>query len=199
MAPLEAWRQFEEEWSAILVAHDLDKLHMHELASKKAGFYSPYRGWSQDKKDSFLNKLLAAMGRHVQYYVGVKIPHEKYETATRKSYATGVTNMIAQACMTARAYADDEEGASLVFASHPEVKESALGYYCDQIRVVMPNLGSVSIMEAGKCAPLQAADLFAYEFSHCQNWHDIANLSPSLRKLRSGTASFMVSTQYMYG
>jgi hypothetical protein len=72
---------------------------------------------------------------------------------------------LKQACHTAKVFYADE--ISMVFAKHPEMQETVLSKYADQIRLAIPNLGSVSVISPKKMPPLQAADLFAWEYSHC--------------------------------
>jgi hypothetical protein len=65
-----------------------------------------------------------------------------------------------------------------------------------QKKKIIPNLRSISTMEPSSCIPLQAADLFAYEFSHCKDWSDLASLRRPLKMLRASDASFLVNQNF---
>lgn len=197
IAPLKNWQDFDSEWGALLARVGIADVHMHELSSRKIGFKSPYRKWTANARKVFLNSLLRLMNKHIPTFVGLKIAANPADTAVGETYRLGVGASIIQACTVATGYYSDN--LSLVFASHPELKEARLGEYCDQMRVALPSLKSVSMMPASAVSPLQAADIFSYELSHCKNWHDLRGLSQPLKALRGGDASFFVNANFPSG
>lgn len=194
VAPLEAWQQFEQEWQAVLKRNGLATFHMVEHASRKHGLKSPYKGTTLKQRNAILKDLVSVMERRIHFFVGAKIRHDQTETKSKNTYAAGIVKMITQACLASRLYRNED--VALVFAAHPEVAEEAMWRYGRQIQIAIPNLNSMTVKKSADCAQLQAADLFAYEFSHCNNWNEINNLSQSLRTLRSGEASFFVDQNF---
>jgi hypothetical protein len=186
IATLEGWNRFDQEWGNALASEGVAHFHGSEFFSKKAGFGSQYYGWSGERRAAFLDCLLAAMEGCVRVYVGVKQIPWRDPAKVRDMYTRGVAGAIVRSQNVSHA------GVWLVFAAHPELPSSALSDYHGKIKIALPDFKGVSVLDPKTVNPLQAADLFCYQLSHCKNWQDIDNLSYSLRRLRSGEASFSV-------
>jgi hypothetical protein len=71
-----------------------------------------------------------------------------------------------------------------MFAQHPEINNKVIGLWCDLIKERLPSIELAMMGNPNNLVPLQAADLFAYEVSHCSNWNDVSKMPPGIRQLK---------------
>ena len=56
------WKKFGNAWKGILTEYNVPEFHAHEFYKRDGAERSGvYRGWSDTKADSFLNKLVAVI------------------------------------------------------------------------------------------------------------------------------------------
>jgi len=152
IADAEAWNQLSVDWSAALSAWELPVFHMAAFENCVA----PYDKWTPDERKERLNILLEMIGR-------------------TKAYCYGVTNIVRRGDNTAKIYErcvydtflglsmNWNEKFSIIFAHHPEYRRQERLYAKMIAHGLRAQVVSCTIERPINVAPLQAADIVAYE------------------------------------
>lgn len=180
VAPIEAWQSFSEQWALILKVFEIDCFHMAEFEPKKQGFKSKYKGWDAGKKKLFLNLLLELIKKLNPIYIGFKEEAEVGVKAAKPIYWPNVNVIVPFVSAIA-----EGRQISFVFAQHPEIPAPEIHAYCDVLMRHIPNLRSCTVGRPIDLPPLQAADLFAFEYSHCKQWDNPFVWRYPFKRLRS--------------
>lgn len=187
LAPLEMWRDFERQWADALAAENVDCFHAKDFWPRKASLNSKsvYYKWDDDRKDKFIYSLLDTMKNHVPYLCGSNyfIPPESITGGIKQFYIPPWLATIVMTCQAAIERFGNSERVTLVFASHPEITQEYLGKCADAIKGYFPQLEAILTCSPNRQSPLQAADLFSYEVSHCSDWNNQEARRPALNRL----------------
>jgi len=76
------WQKFCGEWQQVLASHGVRRFHFAEFADVTNGPRKPdwpYRGWSNEKRDSFLNTLAIIAGKRIQRGIAALVSVRDYE------------------------------------------------------------------------------------------------------------------------
>ena len=169
VASLEAWKQFEEEWVEVLRRFQVSQSHMKFFAHRRGDF----EGWSEPKRREFLGRLMRIMDSYVQFYVGAAFPIEDFDNLSdqQKEDLKDPYYACFQVCVHGVGiYAKDnfpDEKVDIIFDRR--AKSRGLGGdlfdRCIEMLDVGDRLGTLSFGSTLDNAPLQAADLIAYELN----------------------------------
>ncbi len=176
VAPVESWQRFTQEWQDVLNEYGVSFFHGVEFESRKTPRGNAYRGWDDDRRRAYLDRLTDVMVGRLGSLIGAK----QAATEPEATYIAGVTSAIKNAAQFAK---EERDYIKLVFAHNPLVTSERIGRYVDQIRIALPQLQSGFGGDPKTCLPLQAADLVAYEISHSNGFMDFGRYA--LRKFRS--------------
>jgi len=169
LAKTQQWIHFEKNWKAILKDFGMDYFHMREYAHSVGQF----RMWKNHKTDPkekddrelFLRRLLAEILVRANTGLGCAVIMEDYNAVNQeymleeffKPYALCGRTCVAKACLWANRWNIPESEVLHVFEDGTEDKGAL-------IEMIKKDKGFTPIfMNKRECAPLQAADLMAYE------------------------------------
>lgn len=165
------WKRFEREWARVLKEYGAKYLHMKEYAHCRGEF----EGWPEYKRKALMGQLIHIIKSNVQFRVGVVVPCKVYKSTVAaidpKDTRLSPFWLCFQTCLGAiSTYCRDEQitdDIALVFDENNESNKHALGFYTAfKRRNANGNqFVSLSFEDDKKLTPLQAADLFAYEFN----------------------------------
>ncbi len=183
IASFDSWNSYSTEWAKFLANHHIDCFHMVDLEN----YTGRFRNLDEAAHDLILREALTIMSRHIKHFFGltVKIPaNHLYNKVRRKGkrdfqsfYEHGITDMIWHAGRHAGSF---QEQISLVFARHADFSLKRIEDHFGEFQSYDDRLRSVSISIPVDCAPLQAADIVAYE---TKQRHGDANVSKRKSRL----------------
>ena len=169
VAPIESWRQFEVEWSEVLSEFQVTQSHMKYFAHRRGEF----EGWSEEKRRMFLGKLMRIMDSYVKFYVGAVLPvadfndlsNEQKEDLKDPYYACFQVSVHGIGIYAERNF--PEEKVDIVFDRRAKSKGLGGDLFdrCMDCLDVGGRLGNLTFGSTLDYAPLQAADLVAYELN----------------------------------
>src|SRR5271165_57520 len=169
------WAGFEPAWDAACDEHGLTKpFHMMDLAA----FRGQFREWTEAKRRSLLAKLFGVIRDAQATPIGsvVSVPDFNAQTSSLKSafrdpyfvaFQTLTFNLAVAAGM---AYPPGR--VTMVYARHPQHSKGRANAGNLWLAIRRANIIVSVFMESYRldtpqnCAPLQAADLWAYELGH---------------------------------
>ena len=195
MAPVEDWGPFSEKWRGILAESGVAIFHMTEYMARRT---APYKDWSDVQHTEFGGRLLAAIAETVWFGFGGIMLMDDYQAIPKPTRMFYVKDnpfaMCANACLAMNAHRLDETGLGgesigYVFeigdkglpAFHKAVEglTRSVRQYRDEFHI-----RSITTMGKQDAAPLQAADLVAWELSHLTPNESKPILSHNLQYLR---------------
>lgn len=167
VASAAAWARFETDWKGVLGTYDVSRLHMRELSFGRGQF----AGWTRERRESFLQELLALLRRDASAFVGAAIAARDFEALAPEHQIRLRDPYFAcfQACVrdAAAQLAVEPDGTvlELVFDDHPSFRGAVLDLYEWLKRTLTrgQQLGGLSFASSIVTPQIQVADLMAYE------------------------------------
>jgi hypothetical protein len=172
IAPASEWIVFEEKWKAALALphFNLPHFHMTDYVSKK----KVYKDWNEKKRKKVFGKLMNIIESIYPLPFGAIVPMDIFRRFTKEqqSYFDDPYHLCFQSVIPACTVFIErmknvaaEEKVALIFSNQVEFKHRALQIY-EQVaetqyymrRTTPPNFRAMRDF-----APLQAADIIAYE------------------------------------
>jgi hypothetical protein len=178
------WKRFEREWSAVLARESIEEFHANEFWPRiKGERLKPYRGWTDERHATFIRDLLKVIfdSAVVPFGCGVlgaewnEQPlslREVITLADRPEKAKSMFIPFQRNIYRAASYC--KPGVRMHFviddSTEPKVK-SGIHRCFDAVKHssvsdkdgFKDKLGDLTFADSKKAAPLQAADLLAYE------------------------------------
>ena len=167
VAPAEVWTAFDVAWRRVMEQEDLEFFHMSEFESR----HGPYRDWSNDRRHRVLGQLIDIMVQHPILGIGSGILRTEFKDAIsqlparhpyRNPYLISLQACLERIPEAVQQGALPDEPVSLFVELNP--RQQAPKHF-DRLRRVFswherfPSL----VFHDKHLAPLQAADLYAYE------------------------------------
>ncbi len=163
VARVESWRTFDQEWSSVLGDFNLRWFHMRDFAHRRG----PFNEWSEDRRRALLGQLIGLMTRYVDDFVGTK---QRFSGDRPRPDLDALYYSHYRTCIFRAAPFNRQERVEFMFARHAEISPQAFtDYHGLLLRVLSGDerwqgrLGTVTVGDPRDYAPLQAADLVAYE------------------------------------
>lgn len=201
----DCWVQFEIEWKAALDEFIGGKpFHMKDFVCVPGR--GVYLGWDEDKRRSFMSKLVSAILSIKPHFVGcvVSVPDFKelpavLKTSLRDPYYVGFQEVTRGLSIVAEV--NGTEPIAMIYAIHEKHGVTEAGMAA-QLWTAMQNdpeygrwMGPYSIGSPSNVYALQAADLFSYEltqeFESLCGRHCRAMRWPMKQFFRDGTDIFV--------
>lgn len=182
VAPYGKWLNFEDQWNDTLKNAGLSEpFHMKEFAHS-AGQFKSWKG-REDKRRLLLGRLIEIIHETEATPIGAAVSLRDFETLTptQQSNFRGPYYICFQTCTRGAAieavFEDPSEKVAMVYAFNQEYGTAnaqngaealwhAMKKYVTLDCDMGSRMGSYASSSPGEKAPLQAADLFAYELCH---------------------------------
>ncbi len=182
-ATYEDWLSFSDEWGVVLSSENVPWFHMREFRSPSSK--SPYWGWTEDRRQEFLMRLVQVITSRLKTPVGFveRLPEPHEPEKLRDHYYSAYWECVHTAVWDL----PDTDKVHLVFASHPEISGVALSTYHRHILDAYAKdfrderVGTITFGRSKDIPPLQAADLVAWEFAW--HYHTPSPVRPSMQRL----------------
>jgi len=181
------WRKFEPLWKRALADFDVECFHSEEFRAKdtKGNRIGPYVGWTAERDQAFLDRLVSAVVRYKihpiasgiivtdfrayslderRYLTGAEIRRGKFRTSgcPSKPYFLPFQSCLQRICDHAGVSAK----AHFFFGSDRTFSEYALSLFKHLQKIAKPELriklGTIAFPLAKDTPALQAADLLSY-------------------------------------
>ncbi len=177
------WLRFSDEWKAVLLSENVSWFHMRELNSRSST--SPYRGWTKEKRQEFLMRLVEVVTSRLKtpiIFVERLLEarkREKLEELYCSAYWVQIHGAVWDLPETDKVH--------LVFAMHPQMKPIVLRAYQSRIldayakELRDERVGTITFGRPSEEPALQAADLVAWEFA--RRCHTPSPVRPSMQRL----------------
>lgn len=179
IAPANAWSGFDVEWRGYCQDEGLtEPFHMMHFAARKRQF----QGWPEERRRRLLGRLVGAIGRAQAIPIGSVVMlrgPDALSEATQKHYRDShfiafqsLTYHLAVAANMMDPIGPGPGPVTMVYAHHPEHSHGLASTrklweaMREHNRIVALMMQSYVSETPGDCAPLQAADLWAYELGH---------------------------------
>ena len=164
------WLRLDREWKRALAEYGIPYFHMRELVARKG----PFTGWSDEKADGLIKKLVWIFTTYVVMWIGTTISVRDYnaiiKTDKRKKRRNVYFHAFQTCLSTTMIYCQRKsvEGKiGFVFDSGSVSPMHAEGYFeAFKLLEEMPNreqIGALLFQDDKTNNALQAADLLAYE------------------------------------
>ncbi len=165
----EQWEVFGDEWKCALDEWGLDGFHMTDFV----GRVGPYSSWSDQDRRWRLARLITIINRHTIGSVGIAVPKESFDQIfpkATKRFIGGAYGLAASCCFLdcAKLIEGDFPSARIAYVFEigaplsGEVHKVFNWNYKDPAQRAALKLLSIKF-EGKEFAPLQAADILAYE------------------------------------
>ena len=169
IASLSAWEQFESEWTTALQDFGVTELHMKHFAH----FRGEFSGWTEDRRQQLLARLLPIIEMRIDTWVGALLPISQFTELSdeQKLRLRDPYFICLQDCLHAAIIFVDSnyprENLEVVVAMHEEYAWDSYGCVigCAHQLPGGERIESVTAASPKKVRPLQAADLLAYELT----------------------------------
>jgi hypothetical protein len=200
----EMWKEFSQLWFYVLEKEGFSSFHMTDFEHSKKQFAKWNGPKFQDNptRKLFFKLLLDLIGTYAQCSFGVKYPALTKELPDFKKTYKDCAERLTEECLMltqTRLVATNPDRVeflpnasadkvSLVFSKHKDIPDQFYSDLFVSLKPKFPGLVSISCAsDMKRMAPLQAADILAFECSHLR-WDDKARDMSSrfpLRYLRS--------------
>ncbi len=186
-AKVTEWRKVERQWSAVLLEFGVEEFKANEFWPRLSGGRRnpPYNGWSDEKAERFMNRLLCVIETNRIFPFAFGVIGEEWEKLAERHRWAMTLGVVAQkvrkpmfvsltlALVRTLDYCRTGSTINYVFDDDPKnlaLKEAAVNCF-SQVRANLiadndpasEKLGEFSFSDSKKAAPLQVADLLAYE------------------------------------
>jgi hypothetical protein len=171
LAPADEWKAFSEKWMAVLDSEGVRELHMRAFAHSRDEF----RGWDEERKAVVLGRLIdvlnetVAVGHSCLIYRGTEKDWQNTWSGHLmvRPYAGSLPHCIVQLARRSPIFLGEDEKIGFVCGRNREWNPKAFALY-QEMRVApefdfRDRLGAITFESPRECAPLQAADLLAYD------------------------------------
>lgn len=161
------WGEFIKEWGQILKSEGVEYFHMTDFESR----YGQFDGWTEERKRTFLNKLLNVINQHAFVGVGTIITKQSFDSLSEPSQCL-CENMYGLAAMfcwweLGRILVKADAWMNLVMGRGAKGFDAINLIYQEDSRFREWNEGTriraLSTADMREFLPLQAADMLAYE------------------------------------
>ena len=194
VAPTRQWIKFEEKWKRTLRRYRVSMFHMTDYENRQGEFM----GWDQDRRISFIAELASIIKNTMLYAVANSVVVKDWNEIImplfpRFKYMGPHIFLFHDLILsiTESVKLPEHESIACVFDENNLVRHSASIYYqCLRIVYHLEDvLTSITFTNKRLIAPLQAADMVAYEaFKYTNLWED-HGLGRPRRKLLSNLSA----------
>ncbi len=172
---LDRWQSLETEWTRILAREGIDSFHMKEFESWKAPFDFKLGDGGRDleRHNRILNDLLDLMIEHIDGYYGFGAVSQfapgQEAVTDRQLLMDCAIGVVKNAVETARLYYGGE-AVNLMFARQNRISLDELQRQARDYDYRGAAIGTITVGSPNGKAPLQCADILAYEIAHAQRY-----------------------------
>jgi hypothetical protein len=182
------WTRFDEKWFDVLDSFGIDEFHANRFwSSVRGGNITEYRGWDRGRANRFIGELLKVIeNSHRIFPVSCSVLMDEWSKLARdeRAYLTGAKHddtgklltpgapnkpyflPFLTAISTVMDYCNPGQLVHFVFDQSPHFSNYALKYF-EEIKTweieKFKRLGDISFVDSKQAAPIQAADLLAFE------------------------------------
>ena len=176
------WAKFCEQWKEVLDEHNIGCFHFSEFADRKNGPRRkswPYLGWSEEKRDTFLNSLAAIATQNTQFSFGCFFSASDYNRIIPAWYRKRPNNQPYDLCFKGffegllgelknRWILPYSAGSQVAFFfdqnTDPRWQRSVLAIFnaVERLKDTDERMGTITFAEMKRTLPLQAADMVIY-------------------------------------
>jgi Protein of unknown function (DUF3800) len=154
------WEHVSVEWEAALSGFSVrPPFHMKDFEFN----HPPFNKLTELEHKALLNRLLDIQSKYVTQIFGVTNWKRNYTGPVRKIYTRNLKDILVT--LAERLVAPSGDQLSVVFAKHPEVSRLTILDYFEDVKGDNGAFANCAVKEPQDCAPLQMADLIAYELS----------------------------------
>jgi hypothetical protein len=179
LSTAERWIAFEAVWKATLADFDLPAFHMTDFAQNNN---PPFKRWPEARRRDCFGRLLTIINQHVIGSVASVIPVRLYEqvfSPEAKAYVGGAYGLAAMQCQMVLGQVLRLTGVEGMIDYVFESGAEGVGQVAHAFNEIIREPGaqnhfrplSVAFRDKRQFAPLQAADILAYEL-HKQSPRD---------------------------
>ena len=178
VAKTAAWELFDEKWSKRLRRAGILSFHMTDYENRKKGF----NGWDENKRLALITDLAAILKNSIMRGVGATVTMKDWlavmpEQFERPDFIAkrGPYPLLFQLCVEhilSNVKLDHSQKLACVFDENHFIRGSLKEHYRDVLNAhpYSAQLGTLTFDTANRAAPLQAADILAYEgHKHIKN------------------------------
>lgn len=178
VARMTAWECFTEKWSKRLRRAGILSFHMTDYENRKKDFY----GWDEDKRLALITDLAAILKNSISQGVGATVTMKDWlavmpEQFERPDFIAkrGPYPLLFQICVEhilSNENLDSSQKLDCVFDKNHFIRGSLEAHYRDVLNAhpYSAQLGTLTFDTADSAAPLQVADILAYEgHKHIKN------------------------------
>ncbi|HXX76204.1 MAG TPA: DUF3800 domain-containing protein [Nitrospiraceae bacterium] len=170
LAHEEDWKHFQGRWTKCLNKYHVDEFHLARFMRDKE---LPYRNWSKEKRDEFINELIAIARRHTCGGFGGLVVVDDYNKILpaqikreHKHPYYFCFQMLIDILLSEldTLHLPAGEQVAFIFEQNQQFADGATESYkrIKQFRDKGNRLGSITFGSRKQHVPLQAADLIAY-------------------------------------
>lgn len=178
VATPDQWIALSVQWQEVLKEFDICVFHAQEFADRKYGPNRPdwpYIGWSEEKRNTFIRKLIAIARDGTYFAVGGILDVRAYDSIAPANLKTAVSEpyqFCFQLFLETTDYAvnnylepplEDGDKIDFIFDQKKEIEDMAKKNFIT-IKNRRPNnrLGEISYVSKVDYPPIQVADLLAF-------------------------------------
>ena len=178
VAKTAAWELFDAKWSKRLRRAGISSFHMTDYESRKKGF----NGWDEHKRLALITDLAAILKNSITWGVGATVTMKDWlavmpEQFERPDFIAkrGPYPLLFQLCVEhilPNVKLNSSQKLACVFDKNHFIRGSLEEHYRDVLKAhpYSTQLGALTFDTADRAAPLQAADILAYEgHKHIKN------------------------------
>jgi hypothetical protein len=171
-APLANWQALETEWRRVLADEGLESFHMAPFEGWRKQFDFRLANGDRDRRrhDRILNALLDLMIEYIDGFYGFgavsQFDPDQQAVTDRQLLMDCARGVIKSAVLDASEYYG--EPVNLVFASQNRLSLDHLQACRAEYDYRHNAIGDITMKSAASVAPLQCADIFAYEIARAQ-------------------------------
>ncbi|MEA1675249.1 hypothetical protein [Nitrospirillum sp. BR 11163] len=165
----EQWAALSSQWASAISHCGISMFHMAEFESGRGEFSGKINGRTGEGK-ALLGQLLDIMVEHVPLFVGTFRDFEKVGGPIHAEYRKGVSDILKTLALNSEVRSGYP--IRVVFAKHQAYSAGDVSSFRATIDHEKVRFSDVGVGEPRDTVPLQAADIFAYEFSRHVRYSD---------------------------
>ena len=163
IATQESWEQVSLAWNDALADFSIPPpFHMVDFAHSDKNNKPPFDKLDKVAKQALLNRLLDIQAAHIKHIIGITNSRQPYQNQYTQIYRKCLKDVLT-VMRDRMAYTSEQ--ISVVFAEHPEVSFTTISRYFEDFKKDGAAFADCRVDKPINSAPLQMADLIAYELS----------------------------------